>query len=536
MLSKNRIERRLKRYIREHSGKGYSKHAIKKVLAAHGYDEFYIDGLLNEHSEQRFVKLYTILVPLLFVISVFSFSLISANNQAQQVTGHAAAINKSGEGCCTATCQQTSKDECYSKFVESMKCDELEDCKVACCIDKEGYCLTNYLYGNCVRGYGASINRDCSDIVFCRNITDKSYSARLHNIKNTKAMGIPMLEPASGYYGSSFNIRYYLYDKNRVVSVAAVIKDGAQIVDSLALYDDGSHNDAGKNDNLYANNWDSSKISGFSGFKNLNIDIVVKHIDGSQQTISNTHTITLLKDNKCLPMSEWSATNERRGIIFAAQNYESSEEFENDARNFFNMMFSLNIFSSNKGNFNVYRLENSLNYSNIDSLIGVASSCPYYKNSKDMILLLDKNEEYCVLEKSGVIKVNPHVLFSKKIESADINNVLANLCDFVITPKMVVDKLLNLTNPIKITAHTSENITYSSNPINLSFSVSAINYPLNISVFLDGLPIFDRISNEESIQNIELNLTNGTNMVLIEVSDKNDNTGFAPLLLNATLK
>src|SRR3989344_4634274 len=278
MLSKNKIDKRLKKYVKEHLGKGYSKHSVKKVLVNYGYDEFYIDRLLSEHSEQKFVKLYTIFVSLLFIISIFSFNLISINNQAQQITGHA-TISRNDQGCCAAICQQTSKEECYSAFVENRKCNELEDCKVGCCIDKEGYCLTNYLYGNCIRGYGTSIKKDCNDLVFCNNITDKSYNARLHNIRNNKGAGTSMLEPPADYYGSFFTIKYYLYDKNGVVSVTATIKDAAQIVDSLTLYDDGSHNDGARNDNLYPNNWDSSKISGFNGFKNLNIDIVIKYMD-----------------------------------------------------------------------------------------------------------------------------------------------------------------------------------------------------------------------------------------------------------------
>lgn len=541
MLSKNKVEKRLKKYVKEHLGKGYTKHAVKKVLAAHGYDEFYIDRLLNEHSEQRFVRLYTIFVPLLLIISVFSFNLISMNGQPQQITGQAVTISRSDEGCCTAICQQTSKEECYSKFVENAKCNGLEDCKVACCIDKEGYCLTNYLYGNCMRGYGTSINRDCNDIVFCRNITDKSYSARLYNIKNAKAVGIPMLEPISGYYGSYFNIRYYLYDKNNVVSVTAIIKDAAQAVDSLALYDDGSHNDGGKNDNLYANNWGSSKASGFSGFKSLKADIVVKYADGGQQTISNTHTIALLKDNKCLPISEWGAPNERRGIIFAAQNYgnlsDGSRRFEADVQNFVNTMFSTDRFLSDKANFNVYRLEHSLSYFNTLTLASIASSsCPLYSKSRDLIVVLDANEDYCVSDSEHVARTHPQALFAKNMTSAEINEIFADFCKFVVTPKMIADDAINFASPPKINVSTLGNITYNTSQINLSFSISSINYPLNVSVLLGDLRIFGKALAEEAVQIIELNLTNGTNMILIEATDKNENWALTQILLNATIE
>ena len=68
MLSKNNIDKKLKKYMKEHLSKGYSKHAVKKVLVNHGYDEFYVDGLLKRHSESQIVKKYAIFVFFLFLI------------------------------------------------------------------------------------------------------------------------------------------------------------------------------------------------------------------------------------------------------------------------------------------------------------------------------------------------------------------------------------------------------------------------------------------------------------------------------------
>ena len=260
MLSKNNIDKKLKKYMKEHLSKGYSKHAVKKVLVNHGYDEFYVDGLLKRHSESQIVKKYAIFVFFLFLISFFSFNFISIKNQQQQITGYVTTISSSNDGCCTSICQQTSKYECYGKFIEGKKCNELEECNVGCCIDKEGYCLTNYLYGNCISGNSFHINKDCSNIIFCRNLTDKSYTSRQYNIKNKKGAGITTVKPPADYQKSSFNIKYYLYDKTDVLSVAAELRYGENLVDSISLYDDGSHNDGAKDDNLYGNNWLSSKI------------------------------------------------------------------------------------------------------------------------------------------------------------------------------------------------------------------------------------------------------------------------------------
>ena len=540
MLSKNNIDKKLKKYMKEHLSKGYSKHAVKKVLVNHGYDEFYVDGLLKRHSESQIVKKYAVFVSLLFLISFFSFNFISIK-QPQQIIGYVTTISSSNDGCCTSICQQTSKDECYGKFIVGKKCNELEECNVGCCIDKEGYCLTNYLYGNCISGNGFHINRDCGNIIFCRNLTDKSYTSRQYNIKNKKGAGITTVKPPADYQKSSFNIKYYLYDKTDVLSVAAELRDGENLVDSIALYDDGSHNDGAKDDNLYGNNWLSSKIKDFDGFKKLDMDIIVKYSDGEEQSISNASSLLVLGNNKCLPIyTEWDKPSERHSIIFAAQNYETDDgyqKFGTDVNNFLSVLFSTGKFSNNKDEFNFYRLEQSLSYFNIPTLMNIVSNfCPSYSNKKDLIILLDNNEDYCILENLRVVRVNPQVLLYKNITNAQINETFADFCSYVLTPKKLADEIIIFATPPKIVVNTLDNLTYITSIINLSFTVSALNYPINYSVFLENSLILNRVSAEETTDSIVLNLTNGTNAILISSKDKNKNTAFSQLLLNITLQ
>lgn len=539
MLSKNKIDKKLRKYIKEHLSKGYSKHAVKKVLVDYGYNEPYIDELLRKHSEVQFVKRYAIIVSLLFIFSFFSLNLISTKEQ-QKITG--LTISSKDEGCCIAVCQQTSKNECYGKFVVNEECDELEDCNVGCCIDKEGYCLTNYLHNNCINSDGAFINKDCSDIVFCRNITDKSYTSRLHNIKDKKGAGIFILKPIADYYKSSFNIGYYLYDKTNILSVGVEIKDNNELVDSVALYDDGSHNDEAKNDNLYANNWLSSKIRYFEGFKKLDINIIVKYADGTQQSINQTQNMVVLSNNKCLPIyTEWSSPNEKYSIIFASDNYEplsnGYQKFQTDVQNFLSIFFSIDKFLNNQNKFNIYRLEQSLSYFNIPTLTSiVSSSCPSYSNKKDLIVVLDNNEDYCLSESLRVVRTNPQVLFYKNITNFEINQTFADFCSYVLTQKKLADEIVIFVALPKIIVYTLDNITYNTSIVNLSFSISASNYPVNYFISLNDTVIANKIFNSEIYDIVVLNLTNGTNDVLIEVNDKNDNTAFAELLLNATIK
>lgn len=535
MLSKKKIDKRLKNYIKEHLGKGYSKHAIRHVLINHGYDENYVDGLFKRHSELQFVKAYSVFVSLLFVLSIFAFNLMPIK-QSQQITGY--AVSGGTEGCCTSICQQTSKNECYGKFIAGGKCQEIEECNVGCCIDKEGYCLTNYLSGNCISSYGTNINKDCNDLVFCRNITDKSYASRRYSIKN-KIAGFSSSKSTADYYKSSFNIQYYVYDKTNVLSVTAKIKDNGKVIDSIALYDDGSHNDRTKNDNIYGNNWQSSKISDFEGFRKLNVNIIVRYSDNSQQFINKTQSITVIKDNKCLPIfTEWG-NDKKHSIIFAAQNYDAHgyQKFETDAENFLNVLFSIDKFSQNKGNVNIYRLEQSLSYFNIPTLASIASSsCPSYSNKNDMIIVLDANEQYCVAESNKITRVSPQVLFYQNISSRELNESFADFCSYILTPKKLADDIIAFARPPTIIISTSTNVTYNLSSLNLSFSISAVNYPVNYSVAVENVKVLDKITNGEVSDNIILSLINGTNAVLIRAVDKNKNKAFAPLLINTTIQ
>ncbi len=536
MLNKKTVHKKLMNYVKENSSKGYSGHAIKKTLIEHGYDEIYVDGLLRKHTELKFMKGYVVAVFLLFVISVFAFNFFPIKSMQQKITGFAVSTGATEEGCCTSVCRQTSKNECYGSFTENKKCSEIKECDVGCCIDKEGYCLTNYLYGNCISNEGTHVKKECSDIIFCTNITDKSYSARQHSIKNNRAAGIAIVNPSASYYKSSFNIRYYLYDKANVLYVQAAINGAGSLGDLLTLYDDGSHNDGAKNDNLYGNNWRSSGITDFNGFKKLDIDIIVKYTDGTWQTISKALAIVLLNNNKCLPVySDWKESNSI-SIIIASQNYESQQEFEEDSQSFLNSLFSVEKFSSNKDSFNIYRLEQSLSYPDMQGLLTVASSsCPSYSSKKDLVVVLDSKEDYCVLERPNVIRVNPQVLFYKNISSAEISSAFDNLCNYITTPKKLAGDILYFAGPPAIVFHTPENINYSQSAVNLSFTISSSHYPVEYFVFLDDVLIASKKFSGEIKETIPINLANGTNIVLVKAVDKNKNTAFAQLVLNATI-
>lgn len=129
MLSKNKIDRKLKEYIKGHLSKGYSKRAVRHVLVCHGYNEPYVDGLLRKHSEIQFVKKYAIIASLVFIISMLSFNILPSEGQ-QKMTGYIISISSSNEGCCMPLCEQVPRNECYGIFIEDKECSEVKGCDI----------------------------------------------------------------------------------------------------------------------------------------------------------------------------------------------------------------------------------------------------------------------------------------------------------------------------------------------------------------------------------------------------------------------
>mgnify|MGYP001618357854 CR=1 FL=1 len=164
------------------------------------------------------------------------------------------------------------------------------------------------------------------------------------------------------------------------------------------------------------------------------------------------------------------------------------------------------------------------------------SYCPSYNNVKDLIVILDKKEEYCVTEGLGVIRTNPQVLFYKNITDTEIISAFASFCNYILTTKKLADEIVNFAMPPKITVQTLENITYTNQNVSMNFTVSGINYPINYSLSLNNLKLLSKSIIQEMNDSFVLNLSNGTNYALIEAKDKNNNFAFAQLLLNATIE
>ena len=124
MLNKKRVDKNLRHYIRHHIGKGYSKHALKKVLVEHGYDESYVNGLMKKHYESEFMKKYSLIGSLTFIILLISLNFIYQNKE-----GATAYVTKDTDEkvCCIQDCMEKSKNECNGDF-ESKKCSEVQEC------------------------------------------------------------------------------------------------------------------------------------------------------------------------------------------------------------------------------------------------------------------------------------------------------------------------------------------------------------------------------------------------------------------------
>ena len=100
-----------------------------------------------------------------YVIWLIAFILILALVENGPFTSITGLVVNDDIGCCQLTCQETVRDKCSSNFYPDEECNKLDQCNVGCCIDEEGYCLSNYLKGNCKNMFVQK--SECNQFPYC---------------------------------------------------------------------------------------------------------------------------------------------------------------------------------------------------------------------------------------------------------------------------------------------------------------------------------------------------------------------------------
>jgi len=181
MLSKNKIDKKLKEYVKEHLSKGYSKHSVRKMLVSHGYDENYVDVLLKKNSELEFVKKYAVFVSFLFIASIFSFYSILDENQQQKITTFAVS---NPEKYFVLDANYNDGSLAFNK-IQVMESDEKAEYP-----DKSGYLVKIVsIDGSDIYSFYYSFLENKNYQVYIPH-SDNAGRIEIYNLKNSKVMEI----------------------------------------------------------------------------------------------------------------------------------------------------------------------------------------------------------------------------------------------------------------------------------------------------------------------------------------------------------
>jgi hypothetical protein len=447
-------------------------------------------------------------VSLLFLV-IFGMALtFHFNEEAPQVTGF--AIEDSGQGCCEDLCTQGSKENCKGKLHPGQACREVERCLIGCCIDKEGYCLQNYLGGNCMNKGGRFISKRCDDVLYCAYGSDKPL---IQKNKISSKKQVPAFVDPRGSHGSYIPL-VFLVSEEGVLRVQGEIQKDGKTIALVELHDDGKHGDGGAEDGLYGNLWDSSVAQVNEGITGLAVNIIITSKEGIRKAESSQN-ITIHKNNHCFPLT---ANKAEKRIILAGRGYEGQIGlFRTDASRVKARFLSVVNFSKISKEYGFLRFEKAIASDDAQVIRGmVGSDCSLIDPSKDTILVLDREED--CREEEGIIRVDPRFLFRASIANASFSS-FTGLCDHIVSEKRLFEEINRSITPPEIVFESV--MVFDGEPIiaNLSFSLIDTAYPIQFLAYRDGSTFANGSAMDDFPLTIEIPLNESQHQVVLRASN-----------------
>ena len=235
-------------------------------------------------------------------------------------------------------------------------------------------------------------------VILVKNILDMTKIVKIEKVAPSYFEA--NVYPKEGKIGTSFKVSFSVYNKSGIEFVTANILKDNQAVSAANLYDDGSHGDEKADDGIFSNVWNSENSKEGSYIISFGVN---------ENRYPNATSFQVYKGN-CINLVNSGPSDDRINIVFLASNYKSMEKFRNDvikhidlnSRN--NGLFSFEPFKSDKGKFNVYYVNETVNLGcslncegiqsmiccNDDKVVEAASQCP-----ADQIIVLNDKPEFC---------------------------------------------------------------------------------------------------------------------------------------------
>ena len=459
-----------------------------------------------------------------FMISIITILTLARTGT---ITGFAAM----NTGCCEMICQETSQALCDGPFQLGKTCSKIQECNVGCCIDNEGYCLSNYLKGNCEnKGYDFIATSECIQYPKCI-ISPPPDSVvgytGYQNVFGSAYRGVAFVEPFSNTKGNPFTVRFYSFDNtSRDIRVKAFTPASQKV---FSLYDDGSHDDGNSGDGLYGGIFDSATFPITDDIVAVNFTTI---IDGNQ---SDYYDYFIITSTTCLPIRKpWELSEQRKNVIFVDIARDANEEnlFLVQAQNAIGSMLAVDSFSKQASDINFYIIKEVLDPSRLTNAKDkVSDQCFFYDANRDIIILFDNSYDYCEKE-DNLIRTNPNLIINTTALSniSDTNEFFNKFCSNTLTQKQIEEKILSLiTTPNVTIISPLNNTVFGESLINLSFNITEINEPLEYEIYLDADSPAMLLDKGTVLKNksTEITLPDGLHKVWVEVEGLNNRIGYS---------
>jgi len=445
------------------------------------------------------------------------------------ITGQAVVQNK---GCCAFTCQQTSESDCPSTFYVGQQCAEVASCNVGCCVDAEGYCLSNYLAGRCDAANGRFVTQhECLHEPLC--ITEPP----LYDIRGfigypfvftEQQDGLMFTDDIVGSPGDFLTLKSFIFGDTLGHRLRArVSSDDYEKL--LALYDDGAHGDGNANDKLFGAIWRTDDFPTFTGLKRIDI---TGEVDGEERMIPD---YLFLSTNQCVPLQKpWIESDERQNIIFGRINPQQNTIALDPAG-------IVGLLSTQA------KLEDIIarNYAELDMLPAtvqetvtkIEQQCDFYDDEQDWIIVLDGNLKTCKQEGNVIISPQQMVLnetMRKSVVEVTFDELLSKYCLFFQTVEQRNAFELEKYLPPEITVHTPLGGVYNTRDVEFSFTLKDtkdgnIDYEIYVDVNNPAAVIDRGTAARDELVTKSIAIPDGQHFIWVEANDSENNLGVSEL-------
>ncbi len=210
--------------------------------------------------------------------------------------------------------------------------------------------------------------------------------------------------PLEGQQGTVFKVKIDFTDDELVYFAQAHVKQEGGIIETIPLYDDGSHGDFSRGDGIYAGVFDSAEVG--EGF--YDVDLVINPSE-SEIAYEDIGRFLVYKDN-CIPLVYNGDPEEKIDVVILPDSYEDFDKFRKDALKLigfpekYNGILTYEPFTTYANKFNFYIVNQtvktgcrkgcqgveSLVCCNNDLITQSASQCP-----ADQVFVLLDNKDFC---------------------------------------------------------------------------------------------------------------------------------------------